>query len=283
MNIFSSARTKIVTGVVAAGFVLALVPALPVFAGYSPAARPTFTWAHPATYITFNSITDNPQVGDERPFLAGSVGNTSTLVDKITVHDNDEVTLNVYYHNDAAANLNLVSTNTRVKVLLPHAPSTATYAAGYVTSDNANPRVVADTVDFVGDRQFTMDYEAGTAQIWNNVLRGTQLSDSIVTNSGALIGYDKIDGRIPGCEQFSGFVTLKVRVHMAAPTPTPTPTPTPIPTPTPTPTPTPVTPVVKSTTTTLPNTGAGDAIEIFAGASAVGTAAHYVVARRNRR
>ena len=51
--------------------------------------------------------------------------------------------------------------------------------------------------------------------------------------------------------------------------------PSPAPTPTPTPTPTPQ-------ATTLPNTGAGDVVGIFAGASAAGTAAHAVITRRRR-
>ncbi|MBX4201461.1 PKD domain-containing protein [Candidatus Saccharibacteria bacterium] len=47
-------------------------------------------------------------------------------------------------------------------------------------------------------------------------------------------------------------------------------------TPTPTPTPTPTTPAA------IPNTGAGDVLGIFAGASAAGTAAHAIVSRRKR-
>jgi len=43
----------------------------------------------------------------------------------------------------------------------------------------------------------------------------------------------------------------------------------------------PVTPVTKSATT-LPNTGAGDVVGLFAGASAAGTAAHAIVSRRRR-
>jgi hypothetical protein len=45
--------------------------------------------------------------------------------------------------------------------------------------------------------------------------------------------------------------------------------------------PTTPTPEVKGTTT-LPNTGAGDVVGIFAGASAAGTAAHAIVSRRKR-
>jgi hypothetical protein len=44
----------------------------------------------------------------------------------------------------------------------------------------------------------------------------------------------------------------------------------------------PVTPPQTPPTTSLPNTGPGDVIGLFAGASALGTAGHYVVSRRRR-
>ncbi len=178
-------------------------------------ARPTFTWANPASYITFNSITDNPSVGDERTFLTVKDASSSGPVQgSVNVHDNEELIFRVYFHNNAASNLNLVAHNTRVKILLPHTASTSTYAAGYISADNANPVVVAATADLTGSSPFTVEYEAGTAQLWNGVFRGAQLNDSIVTTTGAQVGYNAIDGNVPGCSEFSGFVTIKVRVHM---------------------------------------------------------------------
>src|SRR5207249_3337055 len=122
--------------------------------GYAPANRPTFTWAKPAPYVVFNSITDNPKVGDERPFLAVGTGN-GPVFDRIVVHDHQELVFRVFYDNDEAPNLATDSINTRLKILLPHRPARATYAAAYIASDNAYPRVVSDTVNFVGARLFS--------------------------------------------------------------------------------------------------------------------------------
>lgn len=262
---------KITTLVIALAFALALVPAVKVFADWGP-SRPTFTWVDPATYVTFNSITDNPQVGDERAFLSGKdINSTGNVVDNINVTDNEEVVLRVFYHNNAASNLNLVSTNTRVKIFLPTKAATSTFATSFIVSDNANPRAVTDTVNFTGPRPFTLEYEPGTAQIWNNVFRGTVLNDNIVNNTGALIGFDKLTGEVPGCAEFSGYVTIKVRVHM----PTPAPATTPVPTPTPTPGP-------GKPGGTLPNTGPGDIAGLFVGTSALGGVGHYLITRRRR-
>lgn len=216
MRIFSTTRRKITAGIVTAGLALVLIPALHGAADWGP-VRTTFTWANPASYITFNSITDNPQVGDERKFYGVADVNSTQYTKAINVSDNEEVSLRVYYHNNAASNLNLVATNSRVRFALPSTASTSTWSTAHISADNATPGDVADTVDFTGALPFTLSYEPGTAQIWNNVLRGTQLSDSIVTSSGALIGYSQIDGRIPGCSQYSGYVTIKVRVRMQAP------------------------------------------------------------------
>lgn len=198
----------------------ALIPAIHAVASWGP-NRPTFTWANPATYVTFNSITDNPVFGDERTFFDGTyVSAPGAAQDRLTVSDNQELSLRVFFHNNARADLNLVATNTKVKILLPTQANTNTTAAAYISADNANPLVVADSLDFTGAQPFTLEYETGTAQLWNNVFRGISLNDSIVSSNGALVGYNAIDGRVPGCEQFSGYVTVKVRVHMQ-PTVTP--------------------------------------------------------------
>jgi hypothetical protein len=348
MSIFNIVRNK-VARVVVVGAALVLIPASTALAGWGP-ARTTFTWNSPATYITFNSITDNPQFGDERAFFDGRDAASSTWSDNLSVSDNEELVLRIYYHNDASSNLNLVANNTRVRIALPHTAATSTYANAHISASNANPGDVADTVNFYGTNPFTMEYVPGSAQIWNNVLRGTQMSDDIVTSNGALVGYSQLDGKIQGCAEFSGYVTIKVRVHMQTPPPSHfTATATAKATAnasakascpdsnasasasasaTATATATATSdisqadadqkaqaaaqeqanakaqadakasaqakakaavkcskPVTTASTKphALPNTGAGDVVGLFAGASAVGTAGHYFVSRRNRR
>ena len=190
-----------------------------VYAGFGP-ARPTYTWAAPADHITFNSIIDNPVIGDERAFLRGAITTAPDYSDPVTgVQDGDEVKLIMYVHNNAAANLGLVATNAMVKVVLPAGSGANQTVTGYISADNAAPVEVYDTVDIasLGGKDFTMTYIPGSAKLTNNIFPGgTPLSDNIV-NTGALIGYDAINGRVPGCEQFSGWVTLKVRINIPNP------------------------------------------------------------------
>jgi hypothetical protein len=190
------------------------------FAAYGP-SRPTYTWANPADHITFNSITDNPTVGDERTFLEGAIVPAAWSDPVNGVKDGDVVALKLYFHNDAKASLGLVATNTTVKVVLPAGSAADQAVTGYVRADNATPVEVYDAVNIssLGGKSFTMAYIPGSAKLVNNVFPGPNgivLSDSIVT-TGALVGYDALNGRVPGCDQYSGWVYLKVRISVPNP------------------------------------------------------------------
>lgn len=177
--------------------------------------RPTFTWERPASYVTFNSMTNNPVVGDERTFMKGAKPGAASFTDPVTgVVDGEEVTVQMYVHNNAAANLNLKATNTTVKVALPTGSKQIQQLTGYISADNANPKTVTDTLDISASNNGYMEiaYVPGSASYKNN--KGTfKLADSIVT-TGAQIGYDQMNGVVPGCEEFSGWVTLRIKVNM---------------------------------------------------------------------
>src|SRR5690606_12823421 len=80
-------------------------------------SRTTYTIEHPADHVTFDSITNNPNYGDERNFvIAKDASNTSAggWSDTINVVPGHEYLVRMYVHNNAAENLNLVANNTRV-------------------------------------------------------------------------------------------------------------------------------------------------------------------------
>lgn len=186
----------------------------PALATFGP-SRPTFTMASPASYVTFNSITDNPVAGDERYFLNGAKPGDSGYTDTVqNVVDGQEVTLRMYVHNNAASNLNLVANNTQVRVALPTGSNQSPTVTGYISADNANPGTVYDTAQIVGTNNgfMELEYVNGSASFQNNVGTFT-LADSIVT-TGAQVGYGAMNGALPGCSEYSGWVTLRVKVNM---------------------------------------------------------------------
>ena len=80
-------------------------------------SRATFTTAVPATYVTFNSITDNPSQGDERNFVKVREANAGneTYSDSISLTAGSEYVVYIYFHNNAASNYNLTAIGSYVK------------------------------------------------------------------------------------------------------------------------------------------------------------------------
>lgn len=180
--------------------------------------RPTFTVDHPADHITFNSITDNPNVGDERNFVVvkdAANTNDGGWQDNITVQPGKEYLVRVYVHNNAASSLNLVATNTRVMASVPNTTGKNVSISGFVTADNATPNKIWDDIHFNSTQDFNLTYVPGSAEIYNNGYaaggNGKSLSDNIVTSTGALIGYNGPDGKVPGCFQYANYVYFKVK------------------------------------------------------------------------
>lgn len=196
--------------------VAAVAPAL-VWA-WGP-ARPSFTIEKPADYITFNSITNNPVIGgDEKDFVGiREVGSNAKWTNNMKVQNGKEYYVRMYVHNNAASNLNLVAENVVAKLNVPTTTSKNVTVQGQISASNAKPNTVWDEATFSSDNDFNLAYVAGSALFENNGMGTTKLPDSIVNNTGAKLGYDKLDGKIPGCFQYAGYVTVKVKAQVSQP------------------------------------------------------------------
>ena len=196
--------------------VAAVAPAL-VWA-WGP-SRPSFTIEKPADYITFNSITNNPVIGgDEKDFVGiREVGSNAKWTNNMKVQNGKEYYVRMYVHNNAASNLNLVAENVVAKLNIPTTTAKNVTVQGQISASNAKPNTVWDEATFSSDNDFNLAYVAGSALFENNGMGTTKLPDSIVNNTGAKLGYDKLDGKIPGCFQYAGYVTVKVKAQVSQP------------------------------------------------------------------
>ncbi len=196
--------------------VAAVAPAL-VWA-WGP-SRPSFTIEKPADYITFNSITNNPVIGgDEKDFVGiREVGSNANWTNNMKVQNGKEYYVRIYVHNNAASNLNLVAENVVAKLNVPTTTAKTVTVQGQVSASNAKPNTVWDEATFSSDNDFNLAYISGSALFENNGMGTTKLPDSIVNNTGAKLGYDKLDGKIPGCFQYAGYVTVKVKAQVNQP------------------------------------------------------------------
>lgn len=179
-------------------------------------SRPTFTVASPADHVTFNSITDNPNYGDERNFVTiKDTANTNAggWTDDISVQNGKEYYVRMYVHNNAADNLNLVAQDVTSRFNVPTQTAKRIQIDGYLSSTNASPTEIWDQAVFSSANNFNLSYVSGSATYTNNVFTdGTALSDSVIS-SGAMLGYTQMDGKIPGCFQYTGYVIFKVKAN----------------------------------------------------------------------
>lgn len=180
--------------------------------------RDTYTIEQPANKVAFNSITNNPDIGDERNFVGiREAGSANTWYDDVNAQEGKEYIVRMYVHNNAASNLNLVAENVTAKVNLPTTTGKSIQVNGFINSTNASPTEVYDHATFNSTKDFNLSYVSGSLKYENNAFgpNGTPLSESIFTSAGTKLGYDKLDGRIPGCFQYDGYVSFKVKPQFA--------------------------------------------------------------------
>lgn len=169
----------------------------------------------------FNSFVNTPSYGDERTFLDArrtdqtAPGSSKNVLPDVT-KGSKEVIMRMYVHNNANSSTNAsgkgVARNTKVRIALPENEGSALRSVGYISADNATPRVVEDTVDLTSTESFRIDYKPGSAIIYNNgPLNGSKISDSVVT-TGAPIGYDALNGNLPGCFEYEAVIEITVKV-----------------------------------------------------------------------
>ena len=146
-------------GVVASAFLLTALASLLLAAttlAWSP-ARPTFTTDKPATYVTFNSITNNPAHGDERNFMQirEATASNTTYAEQISVTPGKEYVVYVYYHNNASSTYNDAAHNyvgiakgayARAEVPAVIKQGASAKANAHVGASNANPAAVSDDI-----------------------------------------------------------------------------------------------------------------------------------------
>ncbi len=208
--------------------ILTLILSLISFASVSAwgPERTTFTMESPASYPTFNSITNNPTIGDERNFVrVGEIdAEVTDLSDEVEVVPGRQYLVYVYFHNNASATYNDsahnnvgVALRTRMSssfstVITPESKGTITAT---ITADNSNPTSVWDEAYMTTKTEkVLLHYVAGSAKIYNDWgANGSVMPSSLFTQEGALVGLNALNGVVPGCEEYHGVVTYVLQAE----------------------------------------------------------------------
>jgi uncharacterized repeat protein (TIGR01451 family)/LPXTG-motif cell wall-anchored protein len=185
--------------------------------------RPTYTYDSPADHVTFNSMTGTENYGDERNFvrIKEATAANNTYTDEINLQPGKEYSVMVFFHNNAKTSLNSeanqfkgIATNTKMRVQMPATVKAGEKAriTGFISADNAQPKEVLDEAYGVASNNVALRYVPDSAVITSNgAVNGQKMPETLYT-TGAALGYDALDGKLPGCNQYAGYVVFKVKV-----------------------------------------------------------------------
>ena len=188
--------------------------------------RPTYTMESPADHVTFNSITNNSAIGDEREFVrivdkaAGG-----KYVTEMEIEANKDYEVYIYYHNNASRTLNDkahnykgVAYNTKLATDFPSKLAAGERGQVYasISSPTATPEKVWDEAFITAKEDMTLHYVTGSAKIHNSWdTNGAIVPTYMFSPEGTYLGMNELNGMIFGCGEFSGHIIYTIRTKSA--------------------------------------------------------------------
>ncbi len=191
--------------------------------------------------VVLNSISNSKNFGDEKYFVGAREYDGKNQSGKqnewennsITVKDGQEYIIRLYVHNNNEYAEN-VAKGVKVAFSIPEESAKSIRVDGIISTDNANanpdkagqPGKYYSYVDFKSTSDFHLEYVYDSALLENNGVgaKGLPLDNTLVTKAsqgGQMIGYYDhgkdangntiLDGVIPGCYQYSSYVTIRVK------------------------------------------------------------------------
>lgn len=168
--------------------------------------------------IMFNTISDSI-IGDEKNFVGARINDEKKGKDRlwsgnlINVDKEQEYIVRLYCHNNSPYGTSAIAENVEVAFNVPKETGKTIVVYGDFRCSNATPSQYWDSVVFTSNKSFHLEYVPGSALLENKGIGadgGINLSDYIL-NHWTKIGYDDLDGNIPGCYQYASQITIRVK------------------------------------------------------------------------
>lgn len=194
---------------------------------WSP-SRNTYSCRTPSPCVGFgrtvilNALINNPNYGDPRGPIGGDERNfllvkpatqstTGGWRDVLAVKPGDEVLLRQYVSNGSYST---VAEDARASLQIPPESGRHLLLTARNSATNASPSAVTDQVRLDSTDAIAADFVAGSAKVYGNAFApaGAGLSDFYPAD-GALLGYDKLDGRLRPAYEGNLIVTARVRIR----------------------------------------------------------------------
>lgn len=195
-------------------------------AGWGPDRR-LYTNSLPAVLPALNSITDNPRVGDERNFAVFKnvkIEEDGHWMTSGNMEAGQRYLFRIYVNNAAAdelesATLRDVNVQLEIPPTIGGDPSrrsagVSRYCAT-VASTNAAPREVFNCGVLTATEGVRLFPDISSTKLYNNVFGrpGLRLGPAILTSSGQVIGFDKMDGVIRAGYRYACYIYIEVQVE----------------------------------------------------------------------
>jgi hypothetical protein len=167
--------------------------------------------------IVFNSISDSV-IGDEKNFVGARLDDGNHGAKNVWNGNVLEVTpgntylIRLYGHNNSPLGYGAVAKGVNAQFIVPTGAGRSVVVHGLLRSDNADPQEYWDGVVLTCDTRFHLEVVEGSPLIENNGAVGGSTLPMQVVNGWTRIGYDDLDGNIPGCYQYAFYLSIKVRV-----------------------------------------------------------------------
>jgi|GEM_PF-822162 len=150
-----------------------------------------------------------------------------------TAHDGHYYMIKMLVHNNASSNLNLTAKDTNIGAYIDKAYSKAITIQTDINASNCGANTKGNKgsecwfwdeayIKSADDDQYKAEYVKDSLRYYNNVklfssgdsftFTGDNDDSNLLKSQGVKIGYDKMDGNIPGCSQYMGFATFIVKV-----------------------------------------------------------------------
>lgn len=178
--------------------------------------REMYSGVNPPSYVTFNSIKDNEKIGDERNFVRGREVGTGSYRKELIIRPGRTYEISIYIHNNARSSVNWsdwgVAKNVRLVAQVPSRlkPTELGKISGIISADNAVPDTVWDEVFISSTEVIKFSYVPSSAIITSNGPVNGKVAPDSLFSKGISFGYFDLNGELPGCVQYSGFVTFRL-------------------------------------------------------------------------
>lgn len=184
--------------------------------------REMFTVHEPAPYPVLNSISDNPNIGDERDFFGVKLSTDAAggWCQSVAAKDGVVLRFRIYVKNSALDGLGSKGAARGVAFQVTKSEERATLqtVAAFLTAENTKPNRIWSQVEASSDKPFRLDLVEGSTRVHSNAKQydeasagsGRKIDDAI--NAWQRLGYGKDDGVIlPGYE-YALYLVFEMRV-----------------------------------------------------------------------